>query len=97
MPTKPRGPFCQSCGMPLRNAEDFGTGAQGFRINEYCRYCFTDGAFTEPHLTMPQMIDRCVQVMTRRGLMPKPHALALMTEIIPNLKRWRVREVSPVP
>ena len=30
------GPFCQSCGMPLENATDFGTEANGDRSTEYC-------------------------------------------------------------
>jgi hypothetical protein len=34
------GPFCQSCGMPLEKPEDFGTGANGFRINDYCIFVF---------------------------------------------------------
>lgn len=86
---QPVGPFCQSCGMPMEKPEDFGTGAQGFRINDYCRYCFQDGAFTEPSITMRQMIDKCVGIMAERGIMPESQAGALMNDAIPNLKRWR--------
>ncbi len=53
------GPFCQSCGMPLEKPDDFGTGSHGFRINDYCHYCFQGGAFTEPKITMKEMIDKC--------------------------------------
>jgi hypothetical protein len=83
-----QGPFCQSCGMPLENPEDFGTSANGSRINDYCRYCFQRGAFTEPDMSMEGMIDRCVMVMAEQGIMPEAPARALMRKMIPRLKRW---------
>lgn len=84
----PQGPFCQSCGMPMEKPEDFGTGAQGFRINDYCRYCFQNGSFTEPKMTMQGMIDKCVDIMAQQGIMPEEKARAWMAQVIPKLKRW---------
>jgi hypothetical protein len=75
--------------MPLEKPEDFGTAANGFRINDFCRYCFHDGAFTEPDISMKSMIDKCVGIMINQGIMPESQARALMTEVIPKLKRWR--------
>jgi hypothetical protein len=46
MGEQPKGPFCQSCSMPLEKPDDFGTGAEGFRVNDYCHYCFDKSAFT---------------------------------------------------
>ena len=37
--------FCQSCGMPLTD-EVLGTNADGSKNEEYCIYCYKDGAFT---------------------------------------------------
>lgn len=74
--TEAVGPFCQSCGMPLQNLEDFGTGPDGLAAQDYCRFCFQSGQFTEPDATMKGMIDRSVDFMGRK-------------ELIPNLKRWR--------
>ena len=37
--------FCQSCGMPLTRAEDFGTNADGSANFDYCRYCYQDGKY----------------------------------------------------
>ncbi len=85
---QPIGPFCQSCGMPMEKPEDFGTDAEGFRTNDYCRYCFQGGAFTDPSITVQQMIDKCVDIMAERGIMPEQQAKALMNEVIPKLKRW---------
>lgn len=87
--TQRLGPFCQSCGMPLEKPEDFGMDAAGYRVNDYCHWCFSNGVFTDPHISLPQMIDRCVGAMAARGIMPEPEARALMTEVLPKLKRWR--------
>ena len=89
MSEQPKGPFCQSCGMPLEKPDDFGTGADGFRINDYCHYCFDKGSFTEPNISRQAMIDRCVDMMARQGIMPQAHANVLMSDVIPKLKRWR--------
>jgi len=84
-----KGPFCQSCGMPLEKPDDFGTAANGFRINDYCRYCFQNGSFAEPGLSMQDMIDKCIGIMKQQEIMPEAQAKALMTEVIPKLKRWQ--------
>ena len=49
--------FCQSCGMPL-SPEVLGTNADGSKSDEYCIYCYKDGAFTGD-FTMDQMIEFC--------------------------------------
>ena len=88
------GPFCQSCGMPLHRPEDFGTSAEGFRVNDYCSFCFGDGVFTEPSLTMRQMMEKCVPAMAEAG-MPEVQARGLMEAIMPKLKRWRGPSTAP--
>ncbi|HEU5260476.1 MAG TPA: zinc ribbon domain-containing protein [Gemmatimonadales bacterium] len=87
---QPTGPFCQSCGMPLGKPEDFGTDITGYRVNDYCHFCFRNGAFTEPQVSMQAMIDKCVDIMAKGGIMPEAQARTLMTDVIPKLKRWRV-------
>lgn len=89
------GPFCQSCGMPLTKPEDFGTDVIGYRVNDWCHLCYVNGAFIEPDLSMQGMIDKCVDVMVRKNIMPHDKARTLMSEVIPRLKRWRV--VTPRP
>jgi len=86
----PKGPFCQSCGMPLTKPEDFGTDSAGFRVNDYCHFCFVDGGFTDPGVSMQAMAAKCASIMAEKGVMPAPQARALMTEMLPGLKRWRV-------
>jgi hypothetical protein len=84
------GPFCQSCALPLDKPEDFGTDAVGYRVNDYCHYCYANGAFTDPAITIDRMTDICVDAMVRRSIMPESKARALMLEVLPKLKRWRI-------
>lgn len=86
---QPKGPFCQSCSMPLGKPEDFGTDVAGFRVNDYCRHCFSNGVFTDPDVSMQEMIDSCVDIMAKQGIMPAAQARALLTDVMPKLKRWR--------
>jgi hypothetical protein len=80
--------------MPLGKPEDFGTDPYGYRVNDYCRHCYTNGAFTEPDITMPAMLEKCVSVMAQQGIMPEPQARALMTGVLPRLKRWQAVTVA---
>jgi hypothetical protein len=86
---EPKGPFCQSCGMPMESPEDFGRGQNGFRVDHFCRYCFANGAFTEPDISMEAMLDKCASVMAQKGIHGSASGRALMAGVLPRLKRWR--------
>lgn len=85
---QPKGPFCQSCGMPMTKPVDFAMAKEGFHINDYCRFCWVDGAFTNPAMTMQEMQDFCTKELVKQH-MPEVKARALMAETLPRLKRWR--------
>ena len=89
-----KGPFCQSCGMPMRRASDFGTGADGVRVNDYCHFCFDAGRFTEPDMTPAKMEEQCVEFILRQTFTPEMEARTFMHQVIPTLKRWRESEKS---
>jgi hypothetical protein len=89
MSEQPERTICQSCGMPLEGPDDYGTAANGAKITDYCRYCFQNGAFTEPDITLRDMIAKCAGIITQQGIMTEPKAQAFMGEIIPKLKRWQ--------
>lgn len=84
-----KGPFCQSCGMPLEKPEDFGTDEKGFRINDYCHFCFKDGEFTNPVITLEEMIRLATDCMVKYVNIPEEQARQITTEHIPTLKRWQ--------
>ena len=85
--------FCQSCGMPL--TEDIlGTNADGSKNEEYCIYCYKDGAFTGDY-TMEQMADFCAQFVddynkhTGKNLSREEYKKELL-KFFPLLKRWQL-------
>ncbi len=80
-------PLCQSCAMPLARPEDFGTNTDGIQNQEYCRYCFQNGKFTEPNITVKQMIEKCAGIM-RQMKMPEVQ-IEQTKAFIPTLKRWK--------
>ena len=82
------GPVCQSCAMPLGKPEDFGTEAHGAPSNDYCAYCYKDGAFITPNMTVEQMRDFCVDKMVELHVMPREQASMHLRDALPRLKRW---------
>ena len=87
---KPKGPFCQSCGMPLsKDVKGGGTEADGTQSTEYCSHCYVRGMFTEPEITADQMTEK---VRAKMKEMHIPGFLAKsFTRDIPTLRRWANR------
>jgi putative zinc ribbon protein len=85
---RPKGSFCQSCGMPLsRDALGGGTNEDGSPSAEYCSHCYRGGRFTEPSLSVEEMITR---VEGKLREMHIPGFLARrFTRNIPTLSRWQ--------
>ena len=84
--------FCQSCGMPLTE-EILGTNADGSKNEEYCIYCFKDGAFTSD-FTMEEMVEFCAQFVDEFNKnagqnLTKEEYKAMLRQYYPSLKRWR--------
>ncbi|WP_414044063.1 zinc ribbon domain-containing protein [Macrococcus sp. EM39E] len=52
--------FCQSCGMPLNlHGEDVnGTESDGSLSAKFCNYCYKDGKYIDPDITMSEMLIR---------------------------------------
>lgn len=87
--------FCQSCGMPLQKQEELGTNQDGSINEEYCCYCFKDGAFTVD-CTMEDMIQHCAGFVDEFNKdsdvsYTKEEAIANMRLYFPKLKRWATR------
>jgi len=80
--------------MPLGGTRDFGTHQDGRQADEFCRFCYVNGAFTDPGIELEGMIERCVAIMAQRRMMPEAKARALMSDVLPGLKRWRRTAVS---
>lgn len=85
--------FCQSCGMPMQSADQFGTNKDSSPNEEYCCYCYKEGAFIQ-NCTMEEMINHCVQYLDQfngacNTKYTKEEAIAQMNQFFPTLKRWK--------
>jgi hypothetical protein len=73
--------------MPLaRDPKGGGTNADGSKNSEFCSNCYQNGSYTEPDLTMNQMLVKVkgkLKDMHFPGLM-----INMMTKDIGKLKRW---------
>lgn len=78
---------CQSCGMPLNKEENCGTNEDNSKTTEYCKFCFADGKFTNPNLTMSEVIEKSAQ-MAKKLWMPEDKAREIANNSVPKLKRW---------
>jgi hypothetical protein len=83
-----KGPFCQSCGMPLhKDPLGGGTDADGTRSREYCSHCYLEGRFTEPNLSVNEMMAKVegkLRAMHVPGLLARRFA-----KNVPRLRRWQ--------
>lgn len=78
--------FCQSCTMPIENVNDRGTEKDGSISNDYCKFCYQNGLFTEPEMTLEQMKTEVEYQMKKRD-MPDTLLQKALT-LLPLLKRW---------
>lgn len=87
---KPKGPYCQSCGMPLsKDPKGGGTEADGAKSSEFCSHCYVAGRFTDPTMTVDQMVELVTGKLKEMHI---PGFLARrFTKDIPSLKRWSAR------
>jgi methyl coenzyme M reductase subunit D len=78
--------------MPMSKDTDFGTISDGSRNEEYCSYCFKKGKFTQPDITMKEMLK-----IGMKGIDESPDMGKFMKFIvkksypmqIKKLKRWQ--------
>ena len=88
MPPVPKV-FCQSCTMPIDDVNIRGTEKDGTKNTEYCHYCYANGAFTTPDLSLDQMKEIITTQMAKQN-MPK-ELIAVSLNMLPYMKRWRRR------
>ena len=79
--------ICQSCGMPLDTEAVKGTEKNGLKSNEYCKYCYEDGTFTNPKMNLEDMENNVKNQMKKLEL--HEYAIQKAVNILPALKRWK--------
>lgn len=85
--------ICQSCGMTLARDEDKGSETGGGKSEEYCVYCYKEGAFVHD-MTAEEAIEHNIAFLDEwnrdAGLSLTPdEARAQLRDFLPTLKRWK--------
>ncbi|MQW22321.1 MULTISPECIES: zinc ribbon domain-containing protein [unclassified Lactococcus] len=82
--------FCQSCGMPLTQASDFGTEKDGSQSSEYCHFCYQNGSWTQPEISLEETIAKGHQAIDQMQINPlkKWFFKTFCGMQIKSLKRW---------
>ena len=78
--------FCQSCSMPLDDPAMPGKEKDGSKSQEYCKYCYQEGAFTNPGMTLEEMEKVVKTQMKKMNIAQDTIDLAMNS--LPGLKRW---------
>lgn len=82
--------MCQSCAMPLEKASDFGTEKDGSASKEYCHFCYQNGEWVNPEMTIQDAVKQGHQAID--GMQANPVKKWFMKKgcemMIPKLKRW---------
>jgi len=81
--------MCQSDGAPLETEEMYGTEADGSRSEDYCKYCYQNGEFTNPDCTLDEMIVLTTDIMVKEFGFDYEDAKTQCEEGLPTLKRWK--------
>ena len=79
--------FCQSCSMPMDGPELLGSEADGSTSEKYCKYCYHNGAFTHPGITLEEMKKHMMQIMDGQAI-PADIVEAAIKRL-PLLERWK--------
>jgi radical SAM superfamily enzyme len=79
--------YCQSCSMPMVSPQLLGTEKDGTKNQEYCKYCYKDGTFTNPETTLTEMISQVIKQMETMHMDSK--TIKSTISILPDLKRWQ--------
>ena len=81
----PRKLICQCCGMPLED-EIISREKDGFMNEDYCKWCYADGAFV--YTSLEQLTEFLVQHMSSETWPPEA-VRGYLEAMLPKLKHWQ--------
>lgn len=80
--------YCESCGMMFTAPDQHGHEADGSEAEEFCRWCYENGAYTY-ETSMDEMIEDCAPRMAEAMGWTVDEAASLLGAVLPTLRRWR--------
>jgi len=81
--------ICQSCAMTINDTKMAGSNADSTLSKEYCVFCYKNGEFTEPNITLEEMIDKCAMIWSQQQNSSEEELKEEIKKSFPNLKRWK--------
>jgi len=76
--------------MPMGETDEmYGTELNGNKSVDYCKFCYDNGAFTNPDTNLDEMIESVAALMVKDFGFSPEDAIEQCKEGLPNLKRWR--------
>ena len=76
--------------MPLSETNK-GTNEDQSLNEEYCHYCYEEGEFVIPNLTLNIQMDRLTNMAIENMKMSETEAKSIAESVLPGLKRWKVK------
>ena len=76
--------------MPLTEPNILGTESDGTPASEYCRYCYKQGHFVNPDMSLEDMRSLVMQKMEEQHIPADIIEAAVIS--LPSLKRWKEKE-----
>ena len=74
--------------MPMQKTDDYGNNEDGSQNYTYCKFCYQRGSFTQPNITLEEMIKGNIGIMMKYG-MSEEDAKAKVEPLLPTLGRWK--------
>jgi len=83
---------CQSCSMPLDNPDLLGTEKDGSKSQEYCKYCYEVGEFTDPDMSLEDMQSLVIDKLEQENV--PEDIIEGAVNSLPRLRRWKNIEIA---
>jgi radical SAM superfamily enzyme len=78
--------------MPLDNPSLMGTEKDGSKSEEYCVYCYQNGAFLNPGMSLEEMKRLVKEQMQKMKIDETTISMAVSS--LPFLKRWKATSTA---
>jgi uncharacterized membrane protein len=79
--------ICQSCAMPMTDNKLRGTEKDGSLNKEFCAYCYANGQFTVPNMTIDEMKVMLTKIMKEQNM--HDDVIKMTLQSLPQLNRWK--------
>jgi hypothetical protein len=76
--------------MPIDDMSERGTEKNGSKSDEYCKYCYQHGAFSDPGMPLEKMQQIVKEQMQKMNL--PDDILQQSLRMLPHMKRWQKTE-----